>query len=153
MTAERRGVSTTTASSRKMSVGSTTYRTLINAIRDTFDSSAGQYRRFDRSNSKSSESRSSPSNSKSAHHHHLSTSSHNIFSSSSSHPPIPPPQPSPPPQKVTTTMSSAYRSKFSACTSYTVLLALALSCQLFLLHQGVAGNWAAAAATTSSCFY
>ncbi|KAH9399906.1 C-type lectin (CTL) or carbohydrate-recognition domain (CRD) [Tyrophagus putrescentiae] len=120
-----------------MSVGSTTYRTLINAIRDTFDSSAGQYRRFDRSNSKSSESRSSPSNSKSAHH--LSTSSHNIFSSSSSHPPIPP-QPSPPPQKVTTTMSSAYRSKFSACTSYTVLLALALSCQLFLLHQGVAAQ-------------
>lgn len=98
----------------KMSVNSfTTYRYLINAIRDTFDTPSG-YQRFDRSSNKSPKSQSTSSQS---------TSSQNTSKASQQAPPA--------------TMSS-HSSKYSApCSSYSVLITLAI--YLLLLHH-TAGN-------------
>lgn len=104
----------TSATDGKMFVNSvTTYRYLINAIRDTFDTPSG-YRRFDRTSTKSS----LTSKSQSSASQISSTSSHNTSRLS-----VQPPA----------TMSS-HSSKYSApCSSYSMLITLAI--YLLLLHQ------------------
>lgn len=104
------------ATDGKMSVNSfTTYRYLINAIRDTFDTPSG-YRRFDRTSSKSLPTSKSQS---SASHF---TSSHNT-SRPSEQPPA---------------NMSSQSSKYSAPrSSYSMLITLAI--YLLLLHH-TAGN-------------